>query len=110
MCIRDRPASFETGKITCEVKSGGKRDILTRLADFLEDETGHIWEVHADRADVETLHEAGERRKQERFAEAAEDPLVKATLEAIPGAKIVDVRRDTTSGVSAEILPLTKEA
>ena len=105
-----RPATFEPGKITCEVKEGGKRDILTRLADFLEEETGHIWEVHADRAEVETLHEAGERRKQERFAKAAEDPAVKATLDAIPGARIVDVRSHPTSEESAEILPMTKEA
>ena len=105
-----RPASFEPGKITCEVKDGGKRDILTRLADFLEDETGEEWEVHADRAEVETLHEAGERRKRERFATAAEDPHIKAALEAIPGAKIVDVQSAPISGESADILPLTKEA
>ena len=105
-----KPASFEPGRITCEVKNGGKRDILTRLADFLEEETGHVWEVQADRADVETLHEAGERRRQEQFAKAAEDPMVRAALDAIPGAKIVDVRRDPTSGESADIVPLAKEA
>ncbi len=110
-----RPASFAPGKITCEVKDGGKRDILTRLADFLEEETGEEWEVHADRAEVETLHEAGERRKQERFAKAAEDPGIKAALAAFPGAKIVDVQSAPISGAkdtqkSADILPLTKEA
>ena len=105
-----RPASFEQGKITCEVKDGGKRDILTRLADFLEDETGEEWDVLADRAEVETLHEAGERRKQERFAKAAEDPHVKAALQAIPGARIVDVKTTPISGESADILPMSKEA
>ena len=105
-----RPASFEPGKIMCEVKDGGKRDILTRLADFLEEETGEEWDVHADRAEVETLHEAGERRKRERFAKAAEDPQVKAALAAIPGARIVDVQSAPISGESADILPLTKEA
>ena len=106
-----RPASFAPGKITCEVKEGGKRDILTRLADFLEEETGEEWDVHADRAEVETLHEAGERRKRERFAKAAEDPHVKAALSAIPGARIVDVQSAPISGQeSADILPLTKEA
>jgi len=104
-----RPASFSPGRITCAISEGGKRDILSRLANFLETETGEDWNVLAEEAEGETLHEARVRKKRETFETVTSHPAVAATLKAIPGAEIIDVREeraDTTDNV----VPLTKEA
>ena len=88
-----RPSAFEPGKIICAIKDNAPKGLLRRLASFLEDKTGEVWQV--ERADTagETLNEVRDRKRAALISSVAEAEGVKALLEAVPGAEIVDVRQ-----------------
>ena len=86
-----RPAVFSDGTISCDLKDGAPVDLLRRLTDFLEISTGRVWDVQKSRTSRETVKEREDRIKSERIEAVKTDPDVKAALEAIPGAEIVDV-------------------
>ncbi|MEM5518775.1 DNA polymerase III subunit gamma/tau [Henriciella sp. AS95] len=89
-----RPALFAEGTISCDLKDGAPVDLLRRLTDFLEISTGLEWDVRKAQTTRETVKEREDRQKQERIDQVKTHPDVKAALEAIPGAEIIEVRRE----------------
>ena len=65
------------------------RDLAPRLAALLLEATGTRWTIALSReAGDPTLHDQGEAADQARRGVAAEHPLVRAILDAFPGARI----------------------
>jgi DNA polymerase-3 subunit gamma/tau len=72
---------------------GTPRDLPKRLAGFLHAITGARWTVGlADEGGAPTLAEQGRAAEHDRRERAEEHPLVRAVLEAFPGARIEAVR------------------
>ena len=88
-----RAENFRPGRLVCAVDPGAPKDLLRRLTDFLEYETDMDWDVALSDSSVETQKETETRVRGELLADAAEHPDVAAALQALPGAKVVDVER-----------------
>jgi DNA polymerase-3 subunit gamma/tau len=85
--------SFETGRIGLRLDDGAPRDLTNKLATLLSHWTGQRWLVSISGEEGDpTLKEQAEQRAQTMRSEAAGDPLVRAVLEAFPGARIESVR------------------
>jgi len=96
--------SFETGRIGLRLDEGAPRDLTNKLATLLSQWTGQRWLVSISGEEGEpTLKEQAEARTASMKTEAASDPLVRAVLEAFPGARIESVRE--TVAPPAEPMP-----
>ena len=96
--------SFETGRIGLRLDEGAPRDLTNKLATLLSQWTGQRWlvSISGEPGDP-TLKEQAEARRQSMKSEAARDPLVRAVLDAFPGARIESVRE--TVAPPAEPMP-----
>jgi DNA polymerase III subunit gamma/tau len=84
---------FEPGRIELRPGEGAPRDLSNRLGQLLSQWTGRRWVVSVSGEPGEpTLREAEEAKARALKSEAAQDPLVRAVLEAFPGARIEAVR------------------
>jgi len=85
--------SFEAGRIGLRLSPRASKNLPNDLGALLTEWTGRQWlvSVSGDEGDL-TLQDQAERLESGRRQEAAADPLVKAALEAFPGAKIKEVR------------------
>jgi len=84
------------------------RDLSSRLAAILSEATGTRWTIAISTQEGEpTLAQQGQAADQRRRGSAAEHPLVRAILEAFPGARIESVhdRRADAYGLPAEEPP-----
>jgi DNA polymerase-3 subunit gamma/tau len=71
------------------------RDLSSRLAKFLEAETGRRWTIALSRAaGAPSMVEAETTARETARDEALDHPLVKAIFETFPGAKIASVEVD----------------
>jgi DNA polymerase III subunit gamma/tau len=96
--------SFETGRIGLRLDEGAPRDLTNKLATLLSQWTGQRWLVSISGEEGEpTLKEQAEARTASMKTEVASDPLVRAVLEAFPGARIESVRE--TVAPPAEPMP-----
>jgi DNA polymerase-3 subunit gamma/tau len=96
--------SFEAGRIGLRLDEGAPRDLTNKLATLLSQWTGHRWLVSISGGEGDpTLKEQAEQRTQTMKSEAASDPLVRAVLDAFPGARIESVRE--TVAPPAEPMP-----
>ncbi|MDY0881686.1 DNA polymerase III subunit gamma/tau [Dongia soli] len=93
---------FETGRIEFRPAETAPRDLASRLAAKLGEWTGKRWmiSVSGDQGQA-TLKEQAIAKAAAAKAEAAEHPLVKAVLQAWPGAAIEEVR-DLTAGIASD--------
>jgi DNA polymerase-3 subunit gamma/tau len=95
---------FEQGRIELRPTDAAPRDLPNRLGTLLAQWTGQRWVVSVSSELGEpTLKEQAEARAQSLKSEAAQDPLVRAVLDAFPGARIESVRE--TAPVEAEPVP-----
>lgn len=95
--------SFQPGKIEYHPADHAPQDLAQRLIKFLNDHTPRRWSVTVSReAGQATLNQQKEAHAAEERAEAAREPLVKAVLEAFPGAHISHVK-DLRTAVSADV-------
>ncbi len=81
------------------------RDLAARFGALLSEATGVRWTIAVStQAGEATLAEQGNAADQARRSEAADHPLVRAILEAFPGARIDAVRDDRVDayGLPAE--------
>jgi len=81
------------------------RDLAARLASLLQEATGTRWTIAlSTAAGAPTLAEQGSEAEAGRRAAAADHPLVRAILEAFPGARIETVHdaRADAYGLPAE--------
>jgi hypothetical protein len=79
------------GELLCALAERAPRDLLQRLTDFLESETGHQWDIRITDATTETAREASEREERAIIERAGNLPEIAAALAALPGAEIVKV-------------------
>jgi DNA polymerase III subunit gamma/tau len=84
---------FEAGRIELRPTEAAPRELPNKLGSLLSQWTGQRWVVSVSReAGEPTLKEQAELRTQSLKSEAAREPLVRAVLEAFPGARIESVR------------------
>ena len=84
---------FQPGVIELRPEPVAPRDLASRLAALLLAETGKRWTIALSAAPGEpTLGEQEQSADVQRRHAATEHPLVRAILEAFPGAKIAAVR------------------
>lgn len=86
-----RLVHFEKGRIEVNVVHGDN-SVAGQLAEKLRQWTGERWLVSISKAEgAPTLRQQKETRRDELHLEVQDDPLVKAALDAFPGAKIKNV-------------------
>jgi len=97
---------FEPGRIELRPTEGAPRDLANRLGKLLGDWTGERWVVSISQNEGEpTLREQAAARDETLRHEAAAHPLVRAVLDAFPGARIEAVRdigRDAAAPLDPE--------
>ena len=82
------------------------RDLAARLGALLSEVTGTRWTIAlSSGAGEPTLAEQGSAADATRRANAAEDPLVRAIMEAFPGARIDSVHDGNTDAYGLPVLP-----
>jgi len=86
-----RLVHFEKGRIEVNIVHGDN-SVAATLAERLRQWTGERWLVSISKAEgAPTLRQQKETRRDELHLEVQDDPLVKAALEAFPGARIKKV-------------------
>ncbi len=84
---------FEQGTIEIRVGAGADKSVANRLSTKLSDWTGQKWVVVvSNEAGAPTLSQQDADRQAQRMAQAADNPVVQAVLDAFPGSKIAQVR------------------
>jgi DNA polymerase-3 subunit gamma/tau len=85
--------AFEPGHIEFRPAQGAPRDLASRLGQRLSEWTGARWVVAVSQAEgAATLDQQQQALASELESAVAEHPLVKAVLDAFPGATIAAVR------------------
>ena len=103
-----RPISFEQGRIEVALVDGADPGMIATLSARLQLWTGERWLVMVSNKAPEglTVRQENEKKTQAQHAAAHEDPLVKAILDAFPGAKVVNVKvRDDATVTEPEVPP-----
>jgi DNA polymerase III subunit gamma/tau len=84
---------FEPGRIELRPEAAAPRELSNRLGQLLTQWTGQRWIVSVSAEPGQpTLREDEAQRTREMKSAAAQDPLVRAVLDAFPGARIEAVR------------------
>ena len=84
---------FEPGRIEFRPGEGAPAGLAQDLARFLQEWTGQRWMVTVSQAEgEETLQERRDRLESEKRARVMDHPLVRATLETFPDARVRAVR------------------
>jgi DNA polymerase-3 subunit gamma/tau len=93
---------FEAGRIELRLTPAAPRDLPNKLGQLLSQWTGRRWVVSISSEPGEpTLGAQAATREAALRDEAANDPRVRAVLEAFPGARIAEIRESL-----AETAPL----
>lgn len=88
-----RVVRFEQGHLEFSADGGADREMVQRLKGFLEDHSEMPWAVALSRdAGGATISELRAEAANQARAAAGDHPLVKAVLDAFPGAKVEEVR------------------
>ncbi len=97
--------AFEPGRIELRPVEGAPRDLANRLGQCLSEWTGMRWVVAVSQEEgAPTLQQAEDRHASQLKSEVAAHPLVRAALDAFPGATIATVReRFAVSEPGAEL-------
>ena len=84
---------FEPGRLEFRPEPAAPRDLASRVGDLLSQWTGRRWVVSiASAGGAPTLHEQQRADTAQRHEAAASHPLIRAVLDAFPGATIQAVR------------------
>ena len=93
---------MEPGRLELRLASLAPATLPNRVGQLLSEWTGHRWVVIVSDAPGEpTLIQQEQAAQQRALEEAQANPVVRAVLDAFPGAKITDVR-DLAAVVKAE--------
>jgi DNA polymerase III subunit gamma/tau len=105
-----RLVSFEPGRIEIDPVASAPRDLANRLSAALLDWTGQRWMIGiaSGKGDM-TISERDAIKREKLFADAREEPVVKAILEKFSGAEITDVRENRLAGDGPEKTQITDE-
>ena len=107
-----RVVKFAPPVIELNLAPAAPRDLASRLAKFLEAETGRRWTIALSReAGAPSLHEAEITARDKAQDDAMAHPLVRAIFETFPGAKIrsVEIEPPEPAPPLAEAPPMTDE-
>jgi DNA polymerase-3 subunit gamma/tau len=99
---------FAPPVIELRPQSDAPRDLASKLAALLTDATGTRWTIALSAGEgIATLAEQGTAADAARRSAAADHPLVRAIMEAFPGARIDQVHDATTDayGLPAQLPP-----
>ena len=89
---------FEPAHIEFRPADGAPRDLSNRLSQRLSEWTGVRWGIVISRAEgAPTLEQQQQARVSQLEGEVAQHPLVRAVLDAFPGARIAAVRERFTA-------------
>ena len=95
--------AFEPGSIEFRPAEGAPRDLSNRLITRLGEWTGTRWAVVVSQATgAPTLEQQEQSRDSEMKSQVAQHPLVRAVLDAFPGATIAAVRERIAADPAAE--------
>ena len=101
---------FEPGRIDLRPTPAAPRDLTNRLGSLLNSWFEERWVVTVSgEAGEPTVAERRKEAEQARFEAAAEDPLVKAVMDAFPGAKIKKVTPVPDEASASEDTPETSD-
>jgi DNA polymerase-3 subunit gamma/tau len=101
-----RLVRFEIGQIELNPADAAPRDLANRLGELLTKWTGRRWIVSLVREGGEaTLEQQEAAHRKQRSDAAAAHPLVRAVLDAFPGATIEAVRGAIEPPASEEAVP-----
>ncbi len=101
-------ASYAPGRIEFVPTPDAPRDLAAKLGARLQQWTGNRWAVSVvNEGGAPTIAALRDAEENALKAEAAQHPMFKATLEAFPGAKIVEIRTaaDLIQEAAVEALP-----
>ena len=86
-------ANYAPGRIEFVPTENAPRDLAAKLGARLQQWTGNRWAVTVvNEGGAPTIADVRDAEENALKAEAAEHPMFKATLQAFPGAKIVEIR------------------
>lgn len=89
-----RLVSYSPGRIELQLAEGCSEDLVERLGARLREWTNAWWDIKvAQSGGGPTLGEVREAERQETLLKAAEHPLARAVMEAVPGARVVGFRK-----------------
>ena len=95
--------AFEPGHIEFRPAEGAPRDLASRLGQRLSEWTGTRWVVAVSQAEgAPTLEQQQQARVSQLEGEVAQHPLVRAVLDAFPGATIASVRERFVAAPGAD--------
>jgi DNA polymerase-3 subunit gamma/tau len=101
-----RLVRFEIGQIELNPAPAAPRDLANRLGELLSKWTARRWTISLVReGGAATLEEQEAAQRKQRSDAAAAHPLVRAVLDAFPGASIEAVRGAIESPVSEDAEP-----
>ncbi len=86
-----RPEQVSFGRFLCALTENAPTDLLRRMTDFLDNQTGTDWDIRVIASEAETVRETAARVQEKAFEEARQLPEIAAALQALPGAEIVQV-------------------
>lgn len=94
--------NYEPGKVEITLGPGAPPQLANKLSERLGEWTGMRWVIGVTTKEgLPTIAQDNQRAKDEERAEVSAHPIVKAALDAFPGATIVDIKhRD------AAVLPM----
>jgi len=99
---------YSPGRIEFVPTNDSPRDLAQRLGARLQQWTGQRWAVTlVNEGGAATISSERDAEKNAREAEAHEHPLMQATLQAFPSAKIIEIRTaaDLVQEAAIEALP-----
>jgi DNA polymerase-3 subunit gamma/tau len=105
---------FAPPVIELRPQADAPRDLASKLAALLTEATGTRWTIALSAADgTPTLADQGSAADAARRSAAADHPLVRAIMEAFPGARIDQVHDTTTDAYGLpmqQLTPTTEDA
>lgn len=85
--------NYEPGKVEITLSPGAPPQLANKLSERLAEWTGMRWVIGVTtKAGLPTIAQDTQRAKDEERAEVSAHPIVKAALDAFPGATIVDIK------------------
>ena len=102
---------FAPPVIELRPQADAPRDLASKLAALLTDATGTRWTIALSAAEgTPTLADQGSAADAARRSAAADHPLVRAIMDAFPGARIDQVHDATADAYGLPMQPTTTEA
>ncbi|MEM1289513.1 MAG: DNA polymerase III subunit gamma/tau [Pseudomonadota bacterium] len=89
-----RPVTFADKRLEIGLADGAPSTFVGDLSEALQKWTGERWMISlTSETDAQTLNELAKEREKAEQMDAARHPIVRAAMEAFPGARVTAVRK-----------------